>query len=273
MSTRPNFMCIGAQKAGTTWLKHMLDHHPQAFVPERKELYFFSRRSEFDKGFDWYHEQFAGGAGAQAVGELTADYLWTTTDERDLRELDRFPDVHQRIRQQYPDMRFIAILRNPVERAISAFLHHVRARRIAPNARIMDAGKRFGILSMGYYAQHLRTWFATYDRNRFLVLVFEEDVKAKPVEGVKSVFQFLDIDDSFVPPSAEKRVHGASNHLYMRINYYAPWLGQLVKDYPSLLLGLDWKIRVGDDELAELQEHFRPHNDDLAELLGRELPW
>lgn len=273
MSHDPNFLCIGAQKAGTTWLKHMLEAHPDAFVPDRKELYFFSRRSVYAKGMEWYRQQFAGAAGEKAIGELTADYLWTTSDPADLSESDRNSNVPDLIKKHYPDLKFIAILRNPVDRAISAFLHHVRARRISPTADIMDAGTHFGILSMGYYEQHLRNWYKSFDDERFLILLFEDDVKKKPLEGVKSVFQFLDIDDQFEPPEAEKRVHGASNHLLMRVNYYLPWLGQLLKAYPSLMMGMDWKIEISASARQALEEHYRPHNERLAQLLGRELPW
>lgn len=251
----------------------MLDLHPDAFVPEQKELYFFSRRSTFAKGLDWYRAQFASARDQSAIGELTADYLWTTGEPAELEELDRNADIPALVRKHYPDQKFIVILRDPVDRAISAFYHHIRARRIAPTANILEAGKRYGILSMGYYAQHLENWFAEFDKDRFLLLIFEEDVKAKPAEGVKKVFRFLEVDDEFVPPRADKRVHVASNHLYMRVNYYLPRLGALVKNYPSLLMGLEWKIKVGDQDRRLLAEHFRPHNQRLSDMLGRSLPW
>ena len=251
----------------------MLDLHPDVFVPERKELYFFSRRSEFAKGIDWYRSQFAAAGRQSAIGELTADYLWTTREPEDLEELDRNANVPALVRKYYPDQKFIVILRDPVDRAISSFYHQIRARRIPPTANIFEAGKRFGILSMGYYAQHLENWFAEFDSEKFLILVFEEDVKTNPTYGVKKVFEFLGIDDEFVPPSADKRVHVASNHLYMRINYYLPLLGSLVKNYPSLLMGLEWKIGIGEEDRRLLAEHFSPHNERLANMLGRSLPW
>lgn len=273
LSHDPNFICIGAQKAGTTWLKNMLDLHPDVFVPERKELYFFSRKSVYAKGIDWYRSQFASAGDRSAIGELTADYLWTTTDPNDLADLDRNSNVPALVRHHYPDQKFIVILRDPVDRAKSAFYHHIRARRIPPTASIVEAGKQLGILSMGYYAQHLENWFAEFGEQQFLLLVFEDDVKANPSEGIRKVFKFLEIDDEFVPPRLDKRVHVASNHLYMRINYYFPLLGQLFKNYPSLLMGLDWKIRIGEEDLHSLAQHFSPHNERLSQMLGRSLPW
>lgn len=273
MSRDPNFLCIGAQKAATTWLHNMLKMHPDVFVPERKELYFFSNRTKYAKGLDWYRAQFAEAERQSAVGELSADYLWTTDDPRDLTELDRLPNVPALVRSHYPNQKFIVILRDPVDRAISAFLHHVRARRVAPTASILDAGKRFGILSMGYYAEHLEKWFAHFDRDQFLILVFEQDVRLHALDTVRKVYSFLGIDDEFIPSSAEKRVHVASNHLYIRINYYFPSIGKLVKDYPSLLMGLDWTIRISEEDRRKLAAHYEPHNARLSTLLGRSLPW
>jgi hypothetical protein len=204
---------------------------------------------------------------------LTADYLWTTNDTAELIESDRNPNVPALVRKYYPDQKFIVILRDPVERAISAFYHHIRARRIPPTASILQAGKRLGILSMGYYDQHLEHWFSEFDSERFLILIFEEDIKANPMNAMKKVFRFLDVDEEFVPPGADKRVHSTSNHLYMRINYYFPLLGKLFKHYPSLLLGLEWKIQIGGEDRRFLIEHYKPHNERLGSMLGRSLPW
>lgn len=247
--------------------------HPEVFVPERKELYFFSRRTEYAKGIEWYRAQFNSATIQHAIGELTADYLWTTSEPADLLESDRNPNIPALVKKYYPDQKFIIILRDPVERAISAFYHHIRARRIPPTANILQTGKRFGILPMGYYDQHLENWFAEYDSERFLILLFEEDVRSNPISGIKKVFKFLGVNEDFVPSSADKRVHVASNHLYMRINYYLPLLGKVFKAYPSLLMGFEWKIQIDDESRQLLTEHFEPHNARLRRILGRPLPW
>jgi hypothetical protein len=59
----------------------------------------------------------------------------------------------------------------------------------------------------------------------------------------------------------------------MRINYYLPLLGQLVKNYPSLLMGLEWRIKIDDEDRRQLAERFSSHNKRLSDMLGRSLPW
>jgi len=71
----PNFLIIGAQKSGTTWLARILKQHPEIFV-YGKEIHFFDRQQNFDKGIDWYKGHFEEIPHKQFVGEKTPDYLW-----------------------------------------------------------------------------------------------------------------------------------------------------------------------------------------------------
>jgi len=72
----PNFMLIGAQKCGTSWLAAMLRQHPDIFVPEKKELHFFNLKSNYARGIEWYRKQFDGWSGQKLVGDCTPNYLW-----------------------------------------------------------------------------------------------------------------------------------------------------------------------------------------------------
>lgn len=71
--TLPDFLCIGSQRAGTTWLHECLREHPDLFLPEQKELHFFN--SSFDKGLEYYSSMFKGGVyGEQKFGEISPNY-------------------------------------------------------------------------------------------------------------------------------------------------------------------------------------------------------
>jgi len=77
MKKLPSFLCIGAQKAGTTWLHNMLRQHPELFLPETKELSFFDLKSNFEgRGTSWYRSNFAAADDNQLIGEVTPGYLW-----------------------------------------------------------------------------------------------------------------------------------------------------------------------------------------------------
>lgn len=108
----PHFLGLGAQKAGTTTLHHWLATHPQVFVPPVKELHFFSLHHAL--GTSWYASHFGAALPGQLLGEITPYYLF-------------HPMVPQRIAALLPHVRCIALLRDPVERALSHYFH---ARRL-----------------------------------------------------------------------------------------------------------------------------------------------
>ena len=108
----PNFLVVGAQRAGTTLMHRMLALHPEVYIPkQQKEIHFFDHH--YAGGVRWYGEFFpVDRDGFTALGEVTPSYL-------------SHPNVPERIREFDPDMRLIALLRNPVARIWSAY-HHLR---------------------------------------------------------------------------------------------------------------------------------------------------
>lgn len=107
----PHFLCLGAQKAGTTSLHHWLAQHPQVFLPDAKELHYFSLHHQ--RGPDWYRQQFAAARPHQRCGDITPYYLF-------------HPAAPPRIRALVPQARLIVLLRDPVERALSGLFHAIR---------------------------------------------------------------------------------------------------------------------------------------------------
>lgn len=107
----PEFLCIGAQKAGTTTLHHLLEQHPQVHLPQPKELHYFSLH--FSCGPQWYAAQFHGASSEQHCGEITPYYLF-------------HPQAPQRIQALLPNVRLIVLLRDPVERCLSQYFHAKR---------------------------------------------------------------------------------------------------------------------------------------------------
>jgi hypothetical protein len=273
MLSGPTFICIGAQKAGTTWLFKMLSAHPGVFVPPAKELHFFDQRRNLARGLEWYRQQFAPGLARRARGELTTNYLWVTYYDGEAERHDRVADIPGKLRESFPDIRLIVILRNPVERAISGYYHHIGARRVAPTSSILKVMDQWGIGSMGFYDEHLRQWFNVFPRDRFLILLYEADVSARPAETLRRVFRFIDVDEGFEPADIAQRHNATGNHLYMRINYYLPKVGGIVENHPSLLMGRDWRIEVTAEERETLAELYAPHNRRLEELLGTRTGW
>ena len=119
----PTFVIIGAQKCATRWLRINLGQHPQIFTA-RSEMHFWNNGHRVERlGYEWYRDQFEGWRGEPIVGEATPGYMfWRHQPELDAK----------RIHDQRPDVRVIAILRNPVDRAQSALMHQMSRRRIPP---------------------------------------------------------------------------------------------------------------------------------------------
>ena len=122
-----NFLLIGAQKSGTTWLYQALSQHEDIFVPETKEPHFFDRNATYEKGYAWYADHFAPSQNQTAIGECTPNYLWAvgapseTTNHPEISK-----EIPERIQAVLPDAKFIVLLRNPVKTGhfrLHAFSH------------------------------------------------------------------------------------------------------------------------------------------------------
>src|SRR4051812_23905676 len=111
----PNFLVIGVEKGGTTWLHAQLKKHPQIFLPDTKEIHFFNKyssnlieRDYFKLGIGWYLDFFKPYNGQRAIGEVTPMYICDS-------------EAPLRIQKTLLSVRLIAILRNPVDRAYSHY--------------------------------------------------------------------------------------------------------------------------------------------------------
>jgi hypothetical protein len=283
----PSFLLIGAQKAGTTWLAAMLGAHPDVFVPPTKELHVFNLKQNHGKGMDWYRRQFEGYAGERAVGECTPNYLWTSdapesvqaARERQGHPRVRFRDypflnrnIPELVHRELPDLQLIVSLRNPVDRAISRYYHSIRARKFSPRSRLLDVGGTEGILGMGFYYRHLVDWFRCYPRERFLILIYEDELAgSRKIHSLGRVYRHLGVDDSVTPQNLDRRYNVRSGHLFMHLNYYAPRLAKRLKRFEALQRIQFPRIRVSDEEMEHLYSLYHDENRRLEDLLGRSL--
>lgn len=194
---RPGFLGIGAQKAGTTWLHHVLKQHPDLCLPTSKETHFFETPEVFGKGAAWYDSLFSHAAPHQLCGEVTPGYLWTAPPPAaaNLPWQNRHrQDIPARIRDVLgPHIKLIVILRNPVDRAISAVVHHASKGRIdLVHDDLLQVFRRFGIAHIGFYASHIEHWFRHFPRDRFRFFGLEQ-ARANTTEFYGSIFDFLGV--------------------------------------------------------------------------------
>jgi hypothetical protein len=231
----PSLIVIGAMKAGTSSAFRALVAHPGMVAPVRKEIHFFSRNWHQPPEWYWHHFPTVARARGRATCEASTSYL------------------------PHP---LVALLRHPVDRAISQYFHEQRKGRehrsirdalLAPESDrsvsvimslnggdLPDDYWQRTYVARGRYAEQLRPWFETFGEDRLLVL-FSEDYFREPHATVNRIFEFAGL-----PPA-----HVAADRVYNK--------GVRQPHDPSLA--------------SAIWERYRDSNAELEELLKRRVPW
>jgi Sulfotransferase domain len=254
----PDFIIIGGQRCGTTTLYGLLTEHPCIVPALRKEVHYFERN--FHRGISWYrsffplrlHKYYATKVRGRPLlsGEATAYYIF-------------HPHAPKRILETLPDVKLIALLRNPVDRAYSHFQHEVRKRRenlrfeeaIEKEAdRIKEGGRKmllneshddrdycyYSYLSRGLYVDQLELWINLFRKEQILT-IRSEDLFTDPASVLQEAQDFLGV------PRFELKEYRNYNDA----------------KYPPM----DPFIR------KRLVKYFEPHNQRLYEFLGKDFAW
>jgi len=241
----PDFIIIGAMKCGTTSLYQYLSEHPQILPAAYKEISFFNRSTNFQHGLDWYRAFFPPvkeGSG-MITGEATPGYI-------------RSDEAARRIRLTFPDVKLIAVLRNPADRSISHYHHSAKHKVMPPLAAAVRAalkqgrqfakkpsklpGKRGNFINASLYHVQMRPWIELFPREQILVLRLE-DLQANPVRVLNETYAFLGL------PPHELRSHKVRNK---------------------------GSYRAVDPEIRKrLVRFFAPYNRKLEKLLRQKFHW
>jgi hypothetical protein len=185
---RPNLFVIGAMKSGTTTLHSYLQTHPDIFMCEPKEPFYFVREKNWKLGEKWYLSLFADATHHTIIGESTTDYT----------KKPHYDGVPERIREFNPEARFIYIMRDPVERTISHYWHDVRWH--SEHRNILRAIRQTSeYTAVSHYAMQLEPFFKMFGQDKVFTLTFEE-LTCQPEETLKKIMSWLGVSDEFVLP-------------------------------------------------------------------------
>jgi hypothetical protein len=286
--TLPNFLIIGAQKAGTTLLWDVVDQHPEIYMSKRKEIHYFTslcgnvlalegdRVSAHDLAS--YQSFFQASNGAVAIGEASTSYLHT-------------PGVAEQIKKLLPDVKIISVLRNPVERAYSHYLFMVRhgleteqrfADALAKEEERIAQGVPFGrYRQIGRYYEHLQRYLHCFPREQLHICLFEDLIK-RPAETYAEIFDFLGVSKDFVADTSVRRnpsgipkirwldrLISRSNPLRDAIQSHLPrWLYQSITRLRDANLA---KPPMEPEVRLLLTDYFRSDIESLQGLLDRDL--
>jgi hypothetical protein len=270
MKNKPDFLIIGPPKTATTSLSTCLRSHSKIFQSRVKEVHFFDVDQNFEKGTDWYSSRFSDKGNGNLIFEATPNYF------SDFKSLIRIADTLKSIK-------LICILRDPVDRLISQYLHFRAVNKIKTDEKIRtkfineipwDAdfldrvprwqgeprqmedivSEQFKNESMrndyflqGEYIVFIKFIFSLFGKQLLKIIIFDELI-SKPQETITSILSFLELE-------FEQLDFKKQNTTDLWVNYY------------------DAFPEIHKNHIDIITQHFKPYNSALENLLRKKLNW
>ena len=187
----PDFLIIGAMKAGTTTLHEYLSRHPQIFMSVTKEIQFFSQPAKYNLVLINYSHNFEAAGPSQIAGESSTCY-------------SRYPfygDVPSLVKKDLPDVKLIYIMRNPSERVYSHYVHNMERRvrkgeAVAPLFEMINSDPE--IIAASQYDLQVEQWRKHFDRAQIHLCILE-DLIANPTFVLSAIAEFIGVDPEGMP--------------------------------------------------------------------------
>lgn len=292
----PNFVLIGAAKAGTTSLHRWLAQHPDVFVPRQKELHFFAApwlrenckgpgdaRTLQDIPADWdaYRAHYAAAGGRRAIGDLSPSYFawWPSRDA---------------IRDRLGRPKVVLALRDPVEKAYSQYMHLVRDGRemlsfadalAAEESRARQGyGALWRYIGSVLYAEPTERFLEAFGPDRVRIIFFEDLVR-DPQGTMRDLLTFLEVDPAVpIDTASVSNRSGAPKSRALALVLNNPGMrrvarsllpGPLVTRLGARATALNTGVKpeLDPSSRALIEERVAADTARLARLVGRELPW
>ncbi len=268
----PNLIVIGAMKCGTTPLHYYLGLHPEISMSKTKELDFFILEKNWPKGVEWYESNFVGKA--KIYGEASPHYT----------NYPRFSGVPERMHSLIPEAKLIYLVRDPIERMISDYVHLCsigRETRTIREALSNQTENRY--LNRSRYFMQLEQYLKYFQKSQTFI-VTQEELLNRRIETLQTIFRFLEVEDSFSSQEFNFVFHKTSDKI--QPNWIGFLLGQisrlpLVHWFPlqqrekvksSLLRASSRPIErpsLEEDLRAELRRRLKDEIDQLRKFTGR----
>jgi hypothetical protein len=266
----PNLIIIGAMKCGTTSLHFQLRRHPQIAMSRSKELNFFVEERNWKRGVEWYAARFRDGTPIR--GESSPSYSWAA----------RFPGVPIRMHAVVPDARLVYMVRDPIERLISHWVHTVADGTERRPLAEVSADDLY--IDRSSYWRQISLYLDHYPSSRILIVAME-DLSRDPASTLRTVLEFLDVDPDVRLP--DLRLHRTeSKHrrtptgewLYRsafgrRVNTLPPWARWRVMHHVFRYWPLSRPFErptLSSRDRAALAERLREDTNRFREFAGRD---
>ncbi|CAM3253596.1 sulfotransferase domain-containing protein [Salinibacter ruber] len=271
-----DFFVIGAQKCATSWLYYCLDEHPQVIVPDDKVEHAYIGGDLFkNKGEDWYFGRFSETDQQKVVGDVAVDYMIDPAAPCAVSNYTRNP-------------KFVACIRNPVDRMVSAYFWKVR-RGYLPNKPIERAFKPLlsqptgfpnrldephldSLVTRSFYGEQLAPYVDQYSPDSLLVVLYD-DIQCDRKHVVRKVFSHLGVQSTYVPPSLDQKPKVNTKYkTLIDIERMIPGrTGAIIGDYLNRILSFTSSRNnpLPAEMKKELLVKFKPHIRDVEQILDR----
>lgn len=248
----PNFLIVGAEKCGTTWLADMLRQHPRAFIPAEKEVHYFNRKFSdfpeiknfnFDKPLNWYLKFFAAAQESQIIGEACPAYLWDDS-------------AAARIQAFNPALKILILLRNPAERTFSAYRFWMQRGiywRIPFRAAL--EGHRELLLKRSLYFAQVKRYLDLFPREQIRVWI-TDSADSNMTDVLTQAEDFLALT-RLVPASASQRANVTAEARNLTLNWLTARVRRAIRGQRLFVPLLD---ALRELNLAQKLEGWRVQN-------------
>lgn len=265
----PDFLIVGAMKAGTTTLMKYLVQHPQIAIPDY-EVHFFNDDVNFNKGLEWYSTHFSKSNLIKAVGEKTPTYSYA-------------PKVAERVSKTLPNVKLIWLFRNPVDRTYSNYIHSILrgAEKLSFEKALEKEDERIkknifkGYQRRSIYVDQVKRFQKFYSLDKMHFIIFENFIR-DPEKHLKNLFNFLGVDyflnivedngikanKSYIPFSIKAQ--------YYSYNIFKDSLVHKVINYFNRLFSSQVPP-MSNETRTKLNSYFSEYNDQLSELIELDL--
>lgn len=276
----PNLVVIGGLKCGTTSLHHYLNLHPDVAMSRPKELNYFVEELNWPLGADWYASHFD--AATPVRGETSPHYT----------NRPRFEGVAERMRDQLGDPRVIYVVRDPIDRMLSHYVHGVGGGYETRSLSEALGDPESAYVQRSRYFFQLEPYLDELGRERIEIVAREDLLEAREVT-LRRVFSFLEVDPSFSSDQFDREWERGSAKPGGRFRVMdravrLPGLRALDRNFDRLPEGMRWlveravhrpgaeppsKPRIPDDLRERLREALRDDVAALEDVAGRRFDW
>lgn len=298
LTHKPDFIVAGAPKCGTTSLYHYLSQHPEIYLPDQKELHYFARQEllahtggpgdeaavrNVCRSASCYEDFFRPAEDGQTIGEVTPSYfVYPESADRILRDCGK-------------EMKILVMLRNPVEKAYSQYLHLVKEGREtlpfpeALKAESERAGQRYNdfwrYTQSSMYADRMEYFLDSFGRDRVKVVLFEDFI-ADTGRELEKICEFIQVNSSFEFDTSRKynpsgvpmsetfaRFISGDSAIKKIIGYLTPDLLKSGIYERVMRANTGKKPKLSPETRGKLKTVFKPDIRQLESLLGLTTGW